>query len=93
MENSPRFKPEMMVTVTFACPGFPDKPASAHDMQGLYTIGGPDNLKPPASEYCDTHGVNAPFVAVHNLEPEIDNLKEIERLQGEARKDEGFSDN
>ncbi len=93
MENLPEFKPKMMVIVAFACPGLPGAPDTAHDMEGLYTINGSDNLKPPASEWCDTHKVNAPFVAVHNLEPEIANLEELERLQDEARKADGFSDN
>ena len=93
MENSHPPEPKMMVTVVFACPGFPNDSASAHDMKGLYTIGGPDNLKPPASVWCDTHEVSAPFAEVHNLERDITDLNELERLQDETRKAKGFSDN
>lgn len=93
MENSPGVKPEIMVTVTFECPGFPDDPASAHNIEGLHTIGGPKNLKPPASEWCEVHQMNAPRVAVHNLTREIENIEELEQLQDEIRKAAGFSDN
>ena len=93
MESNPGVKPEIMVTVTFACPGPLGNPGLSHDMEGLYTIGGSNNSKPPASIQCDTHQVAAPYVAMHNLEPEIANLEELERLQKETRKADGFSDN
>jgi len=93
MESGSRIEPGIMVTVTFACPGPPGSPDLSHDMEELYTIGGPNNLKPPASVWCDTCLVTAPYVAMHNLEPEIAYLEELKKLQDEARKAEGFSDN
>lgn len=93
MENNPGVRPEIMVTVTFVCPGPPGKRDLSHDMEGLYTIGGPNNLKLPASVRCDTHQVTAPYVAVHSLEPKIAHLKELEGSRDKARKADGFSDN
>ncbi len=93
MEGSPPPKPEMKVMVTFACPGLPGDPASAHDMEGLYTIGGPNKLVPPESIECDEHKVTAPGVAMHNLQADIDDRVKLNRLRREIREDEGFSDN
>ena len=97
MEGLPLPKPEpkpiMMVIVTFACPGLPEIQNSAHDVEGIYPIGGPNKLVPPESIECDEHQVTAPRVAMHNLQQNIDDLEELERLRREIRKDEGFSDN